>query len=286
MFKNEGNGWAQFHLEDNENSVNFRVSYLCDPVKVLLQAFSYLYSGNDLQVRPTVHFEDEPGDLYITFLENSCLITEIRDDIKTIEIYRNWEEVCKEFLTEICQDGFLQDYSKSWYDEDERQECIEFIRRLLVELSYIVDKDIKEIPAFRDMVYQEKKMISMEYILENLQTPYKNLNTLMEEESVSELLRSNKMLKDMDTSRLQPIITYDNFVICRETESHKYYYIDNSSMREVIPIERLCVNSDGNYYHAGKSLSDEELIHFLDGKDDCCGETDDCETYFWFQFVK
>lgn len=137
MLSNPKAGWISICLDDSKEKVEFPVCYLIDPVYELLELFIYLYKSTETDTYcpvPSICFDGEGIDSYITFTDYMTMVTVIKDTAETTVIYKDWLEVCQKFVDDMNQEGFIEAYCEDWYDDEDRYENKEIIVRMLREL--------------------------------------------------------------------------------------------------------------------------------------------------------
>lgn len=110
-----------------------------------------------------------------------------------------------------------------------------------------------------------------------VETPYKTLGQLMEEELVPFELAKHQF----NPNALYSVVRYDNFTIWRDIVDNKLYAIDmDGDIEEVECV--YYINYDGKFRPRvnNKIIPDEALDCYY--PNDYCGEFDDCSGYGYF----
>lgn len=121
-------GWLDITIKDEETSIKFPVSYLCDPVYMLLNTFVILleYKKRCTESQeykwmpyPSIYFEGEGTDTYVTLGYNEIVVNVIKDNIYQSHAFlMDWEEIMKDVMGQLT-DEYIEAYCNDWYDKDD-----------------------------------------------------------------------------------------------------------------------------------------------------------------------
>ena len=116
-----------------------------------------------------------------------------------------------------------------------------------------------------------------------IESPYYNIGEQFKrDETMADFFSENEDLVNYDLFKMEPLVTYDDWIICVYTKDDKLYKIDEEEIVEVIPLAVLEYNSDFEVIKPnGEPMDEDELFNYCDCT--CCGEADDMTCYVYFE---
>lgn len=136
-------GWMDITVKDNDTKIQFPVSYLCDPIYMLLNIFvmllkkekKYLMTNEyEWSPFPSLYFEGEGVDTYVTFGDCETIVNVIKDNIyQSHSFLMDWENVMKDVMEQLT-DEYINIYCCVWYDNQEEADEIKILKKKVLNL--------------------------------------------------------------------------------------------------------------------------------------------------------
>ena len=136
-------GWLDITIRDEQTTIKFPVSYLCDPVYMLLNTFvmllkkgkKYLMTNEyEWSPFPSLYFEGEGVDTYVTFGDCETIVNVIKDNIYLSHSFlMDWEDVMNDVMNQLT-DANMKIYCYDWYDNQNEADEIKLLKEKVQEL--------------------------------------------------------------------------------------------------------------------------------------------------------
>lgn len=136
-------GWMQITVKDKETTIPLLVSYLCDPIYMLLNTFEmlltkerkYLITGEyEWSPFPSLYFEGEGADTYVTLGDCEIIVNVIKDNVyQSHSFLMDWEELMNEVMEQLT-DEYINTYCCDWYDNQEEADEIKMLKKKVKDL--------------------------------------------------------------------------------------------------------------------------------------------------------
>ena len=119
--------------------------------------------------------------------------------------------------------------------------------------------------------------------IKEIDSPYASFGDMFDnDEDVKDMLEENEDLDKYNLYLMQPVVTYDDFLVCIYDVNGKLYYISADQIVEVEPIAIFEYNDDFNAVDKdGNVIGQDNLPDYYDCC--CCGEADDMSCYIYFE---
>ena len=136
-------GWMDITVKDNDTKIQFPVSYLCDPIYMLLNTFVMLLKKEKKYLMtneykwspfPSLYFEGEGIDTYVTFGDCETIVNVIKDNIyQSHSFLMDWENVMNDVMKQLT-DEYINIYCCVWYDNQEEADEIKMLKKKVQDL--------------------------------------------------------------------------------------------------------------------------------------------------------
>lgn len=136
-------GWMDITINDEKTTIKFPISYLCDPVYMLLKTFEMLLTKERKYLMtneyewspfPSLYFEGEGIDTYVTFGDSETIVNIIKDNVyQSHSFLMDWENVMNEVMEQLT-DEYIDTYCCDWYDNQEEADEIEMLKKKVQDL--------------------------------------------------------------------------------------------------------------------------------------------------------
>ena len=116
-----------------------------------------------------------------------------------------------------------------------------------------------------------------------IKSPYYNVGEQFKrDKDLADFFGKNPDLVKYDLFKMEPLVTYDDWIVCVYTKDDKLYQIDEECITEVEVVVVLEYNSDFEVIKEnGEPMDDDELFDYCACT--CCGEADDMTCYVYFE---
>ena len=124
--------------------------------------------------------------------------------------------------------------------------------------------------------------------ISKINSPFDTIQNQIDKDAEDKVLRlyRNKDLDKYDLSKMEPKLTYYEWIICQYLEDNKLYYIGDDTIEEVEPVLIFKYNEDFEPVDEnGRELTREESHKYIDMYP-ICGEADDMASYIHFKYVE
>lgn len=152
LSKSKG-GWLDITIRDEQTTIKFPVSYLCDPIYMLLNTFvmlltkerKYLITGEyEWGPFPSLYFEGEGVDTYVTLGDCETIVNVIKDNVyQSHSFLMDWEELMNEVMEQLT-DEYINTYCYDWYDNQEEADEIKMLKKKVQDLYNDIRKKESE----------------------------------------------------------------------------------------------------------------------------------------------
>lgn len=136
-------GWMDIAVKDEDTTITFPVSYLCDPIYMLLKTFDILLTRErdclmdkeyEWSPFPTIYFEGEGVDTYVTFGDCETIVNVIKDNVyQSHSFLMDWEDVMNDVMNQLT-DANMKIYCYDWYDNPSEADEIKLLKEKVQEL--------------------------------------------------------------------------------------------------------------------------------------------------------
>lgn len=151
LSKSKG-GWLDITIRDEQTTIKFPVSYLCDPVYMMLKTFEMLLTKEKKYLMtneyewhpfPSLCFEGEGTDTYVTLGYCETIVNVIKDNVyQSHSFLMDWEDVMNEVMEQLT-DEYINTYCCDWYDNQEEADEIKILKKKVQDLYNDIRKKRK-----------------------------------------------------------------------------------------------------------------------------------------------
>lgn len=145
-------GWMDIAVKDEDTTITFPVSYLCDPIYMLLKTFDILLARErdclmDKEYEwmhfPAIYFEGEGVNTYVTIGDCETIVNVIKDNVyQSHSFLMDWEDVMNEVMEQLT-DEYINTYCCDWYDNQEEADEIKMLKKKVQDLYNDIRKKRK-----------------------------------------------------------------------------------------------------------------------------------------------
>lgn len=145
-------GWLDITIRDEQTTIKFPVSYLCDPVYMMLKTFEMLLTKEKKYLMtneyewhpfPSLCFEGEGTDTYVTLGDCETIVNVIKDNVyQPHSFLMDWKDVMNEVMKQLT-DEYINTYCCDWYDNQEEADEIKMLKKKVQDLYNDIRKKRK-----------------------------------------------------------------------------------------------------------------------------------------------
>lgn len=115
--------------------------------------------------------------------------------------------------------------------------------------------------------------------LSEVKSPYATLDKWKGRDDIVKMLKTNPDVAEYDLGCMQPVVTYDDWVICRYKDG-RFYCFDEDGVAEVTPTQVLEYNQRFEAILPNGTIAKGELACLYPCN--FSGEADDCSCFVYF----